>query len=198
MPSEPNTQPGGSTPFPNVLIDKVMPRLRDTEWRLLTVLIRQTLGWNLGNGQRKVTDWLSHGQLRRKTGRSSAAISLAIEFLCRNNLIRVSDGRGQPLQTAFERRRNRGRIYFMVDPEVLSGERLPGRFKSRIQKPGMTKNTQDKKVVVPAEKQKRTNRNDQPQGEWGDWQRVGDLIKGERHFGSGAPSDTGSTEPNSS
>lgn len=36
---------GGWIPFPRVLVDEVMPDLTDTEWRVLTVIVRQTIGW---------------------------------------------------------------------------------------------------------------------------------------------------------
>ncbi len=63
-----------TTPFPNHLLDNAMPRLRDTEWRLLCVLVRQTLGWqNKSEGGRKQRDWLTQAQLKKRTGRDSAA-----------------------------------------------------------------------------------------------------------------------------
>src|SRR5579862_3900509 len=119
--SEQPVMTGGVTPIPDFLIDKLMPRLGDTAWRLICVIHRQTHGWKERDGRNKNADWLSHTQLRRKTGRSSAAISVAIEFLCRNDLIEVTDGLGQPLKTALERRKYRGRLYFKINPAVLSG-----------------------------------------------------------------------------
>jgi hypothetical protein len=35
--SRPWPRTGGTTPFPNILIDRVMPYLTDTEWRVLVV-----------------------------------------------------------------------------------------------------------------------------------------------------------------
>ena len=34
--------------FPCVLIDRLMPTLKDTEWRLICVIVRQTVGWGAG------------------------------------------------------------------------------------------------------------------------------------------------------
>lgn len=111
----------GTTPFPNVLLDRVMPRLGDTEWRVLSVIVRQTFGWTAGPGLRKTADWLSHSQLRRRTGRESAAISRAIDVLVRSGLILVMNGRGAPLMSAAERRRSRDHLSFRLHPAVLSG-----------------------------------------------------------------------------
>ena len=47
---------GQFTAFPNVLLDQVMPSLRDTEWRLLCVIVRQTVGWNR-DGKPKARDY---------------------------------------------------------------------------------------------------------------------------------------------
>ena len=110
----------GTTPFPNFLLDRVMPRLRDTEWRILTVIVRQTLGWSIGDGQRKAFDWLSHAQLKRRTGRSSAPISRAIDVLVRSGLIVVRDSFGVELQSANERRRSRSYLSFAVSPQLGS------------------------------------------------------------------------------
>ena len=89
------------TPFPNVLLDTVMPLLKDTEWRILCVIVRQTLGWleGAGNGHkegdRKSRDWLTHSQLKQRTGRNSAAICKAVHSLVRRGLIVVYDSNNQ-------------------------------------------------------------------------------------------------------
>lgn len=110
----------GTTPFPNFLLDRVMPRLTDTSWRLLSVIVRQTFGWDEGDGTRKKTDWLSHAQLKRKTGRSSAALSLAIARLVRSGLIVVRDSVGTDLATPAERRRSHSPLSFGVNPQLAT------------------------------------------------------------------------------
>jgi len=182
MPNNSRTSQSGTTPFPNVLLDKLMPRVRDVEWRILCVIVRQTFGWRSGDGQPKQTDWLSHSQLKRRTGRSSAAISPAIEFLCRNDLLEVEDGRGRPLKTAYERRRHRGRLYFRLNSAVLFSDAKPVRLKKRIKKLGITINTHDKKNVVVAKKRNPSldskSRIERTERIRNDWRKVGDGLKG--------------------
>jgi len=111
-----------------------MPRLRDTELRVLLVVLRQTWGWkadgwrshggesgNTDTGNRQATndkkptkrrDWLSHRQLCRRTGRGSEAVSGAVASLTASGLIIVEDASGRPLRTPEERRRCLGRLYY--------------------------------------------------------------------------------------
>lgn len=121
MPTEREFRPvRGTTPFPNFLLDRVMPRLGDTEWRLLCVVVRQTFGWHLGGGVRKKSDWLSHFQLKQRTGRQSAAISRAISVLIRAGLIVVRDEHGRTLWSAAARRRSHQHLVFAVHPLIAS------------------------------------------------------------------------------
>ncbi len=113
---KPEHKPIGTTPFPNILLDRVMPRLTDTQWRLLCVIVRQTFGWRDRNGDRKRADWLSHSQLKRRTGRHSAAISRAIDALVRSGLIRVRDSNNRSLRTSHSRRRSRSKLHFATAP----------------------------------------------------------------------------------
>jgi len=110
----PSPFPTPSTPFPNALLDEVMPTLRDTEWRLLCVIVRQTLGWRDGaRGGRKRRDWMSHRQLTRRTGRASGAISQGIEALVRRELIQVTDENDDAMLSPEQRRRST-RLYFRL------------------------------------------------------------------------------------
>ena len=112
-----------STPFPNILIDQMMPRLCDTEWRVVVVITRATLGWKDEiTGGRKQREWLSSRQLRARTGRESAAISQALDNLLKARIISITDGHGRPLSTAAERRRQRTKLSFGLHPDIL--ERL--------------------------------------------------------------------------
>jgi len=103
-------QVGAFVPFPSVLLDQWLPRLKDTEWRLLCVVVRQTLGWKSGKG-RKRRDWMSQSQLMKRTGRYSAALSCALDALVREGLLCCSTNEGKPLLMPQERRQYRGRIY---------------------------------------------------------------------------------------
>lgn len=111
-----------TTPFPNALLDQVMPSLTDTEWRLLCVVVRQTRGWRHGENGRKDRDWLTHSQLKLRTGRASEAISRAIDSLIRQRLIEVCDEQGYALPTAAARRRYAGRLYYRLGAAVLEAE----------------------------------------------------------------------------
>ena len=100
--------------FPCVLIYSVMPSLRDTEWRLLCVVVRQTVGWGANGHRHKRRDWLTQRQLIARTGRNSAAISTALDVLVRRRLVDATDEQGNLLLTPQERRRYRGRLYFSL------------------------------------------------------------------------------------
>lgn len=113
-----------TTPFPNALF-LVMPKLRDTEWRVLCVIVRFTRGWvDPHTKRRKRVDWISHSQFKRATGRESAAISRAIDVLVRSGLIHVTDAAGRPLRSRHERRRLRSHLYFSVDQRIV--DQQPG------------------------------------------------------------------------
>ena len=124
-------------PVQTQLVDEVMPRLKDTEWRVLLVVLRQTAGrqattasavtvstvqgYQAGNPLNKPKqpptkrrDWLSHSQLCRRTGRGSGAVSAAIASLAASGLIVVEDAAGAVLASPEERRRCLGRLYFRL------------------------------------------------------------------------------------
>ncbi len=121
FPATSTPYPAESTPFPNVLIDRIMPDLSDTEWRLLCVVCRQTLGFASegGQGGRRTRDWLTHGQLKARTGRASEAVSRAVDGLVRKNLIEVRTYAGEPLLTPQERRRCQGMLFFSLAPRLV-------------------------------------------------------------------------------
>lgn len=102
-----------TTPFPNVLFEW-MPELKDSEWRLICLIVRGTWGWRTSSGERKQSDWLTQRQLMKRTGRSSEAVSRAVDSLVRRGLIEVRDANGDLLRTPAERRRGGGRLYFSV------------------------------------------------------------------------------------
>ena len=131
----------GTTPVPNGLLDRVMPTLRDTEFRILMVVVRQTCGWQDGPDptKRKKRDWLTQSQLMRRTGRASGAVSAAVSELVRARLIEVQDRWGKPLVTPADRRRYIGKLYYRHQPELGEDSlRLP---ESEHAKPNTTKET---------------------------------------------------------
>lgn len=101
------------TPFPNLLLDRVMPYLSDTEFRVLAVIVRQTLGWQ------QEAKWLSHSLLKRSTGRESAAVSRAVDHLVKRGLITVCDQTGRKLHQAAERRRSQSKLSYSVHHLLL-------------------------------------------------------------------------------
>jgi len=116
------SQVSGTTPVPNDLLDRVMPTLRDTELRVLLIVVRQTAGWQTGTdpAQRKERDWLTQSQLMRRTGRASGAVSRAVDALVQAGLIHVTDRAGAPLKTPAERRRHLGHLYYQSGPGVAA------------------------------------------------------------------------------
>lgn len=115
-PAIPSTSP--FIPFPALYVDQVMPGLSDTEWRILCVVIRQTIGWRDETRDdtkvRKGRDWLSHRQLKERTGKSSDSVSRGIQSLIELNLIVVEREDGTLLHHPKARRRERARLYFKL------------------------------------------------------------------------------------
>ncbi len=156
--------PAPFTAIPNALIDKVMPKLKDTEWRLLCVIARQTLGWVEKGGGRKQRDWMSQSQLIAKTGRNSAALSAALDVLVRENLIECQAESGESLATPEQRRRHRGRVYFSLLPQQMQSA------KSELQKANRTKEREDKRNLLYMEEQKSVRR-------YSGWTPAGDVAR---------------------
>ena len=140
--------PSSFTAIPNALIDEVMPTLKDTEWRLLCVVARQTIGWMGKDRKRKQHDWISQSQLIAKTGRNSAALSAALDVLVRENLIVCQAENGELLNTPQQRRRHRGRVYFSLALERIQTT------KSEIQKANRTKEKENKRNSLHIEETK--------------------------------------------
>ncbi len=77
------------TRIPNFVLDRLLPSLRDTELRILLVLLRQTVGWNRPDA----TVVLSYRRLKAATGRESEAISKALASLAAKGLSTSTEGR---------------------------------------------------------------------------------------------------------
>ena len=143
---------GGKTPVPNWLLDQAMPKLRDTELRVLLVVVRQTLGWQALDdpSRRKERDWLTQSQLMRRTGRASEALSRAVDGLVRGGLIDVLDREGVPLTTPAERRRHLGRLYYRLRPGANAVQSavqdVSRRPKGEYAKPNITKESRYKNI----------------------------------------------------
>ena len=139
--------PAGSFSTPNGLVDAEMPLLKDTELRVLLVVLRQTWGWrDKATGRPKERDWLTHGRLKKSTGRASEAVSAAVDGLVRRGLIIVEDAAGNALPTPADRRRHAASLYFRLGSpfaDLLAGETNDRITQNRITKIGNSKRTKD-------------------------------------------------------
>jgi hypothetical protein len=87
----------GWTKTPNLLIDRLLPILRDTELRVLFVILRTTTGWN----REGLPVSLTYRSLVSRTGRQSEAVSRALRRLERLGAIHILDADLQePLRIA--------------------------------------------------------------------------------------------------
>ena len=94
-----------------------MPKLSDTELRVLLVVTDQTLGWveDKATGRRKTEDWISHSQLVDRTGRRSEALSKALKSLIgHHKLIEARNSKGDVLAHAKDRQKNHKAIYYRL------------------------------------------------------------------------------------
>ena len=117
--------PQNFTPMPSILLDYWMPRLRDTELRVLLLVARQTFG-RAG----KNADWLAHSQLKARTGRASEAISAAIDALVRSGLLEVFTTEGRALSSPHERQAHRGALLYRIAPTALQVTLVAGKSKT--------------------------------------------------------------------
>ena len=112
--SIPNT-----TPTPNIIFNGLMRKMNDTEFRIVMLVVRATLGWEADKetGMRKVEDWISSRQLKEKTGRHSGALSSAIDKCISEGWIEARDKNGELLDTKGKRKGKN--IYFRLGKSIL-------------------------------------------------------------------------------
>ena len=163
----------GTTPVPNDIFDRVMPMLRDTELRVLLIVVRQTAGWQAGPGsnQRKDRDWLSQSQLRRRTGRANGAVSRAVEALVKRGLVHVTDRAGKPMNTPEERRRHLGHLYYQVGASVGAVDNL-GESRDNSSKSEYAKGHTTKETVIQKYSREKENVDNSQTARLGSWSRV--------------------------
>lgn len=136
MANIPNT-----TQTPNIIFNGLMREMTDTELRVVLIVTRATLGWILDKekGMRKTEDWISHSQLKQKTGRESGAISKAIDSCIQKQWIEARDKDGTILDTKIKRRGKN--IFYRLGPAILlktsseSEEVYVTSSKSEVQEP---------------------------------------------------------------
>lgn len=76
-------QRNGWTKVPNHLVDSLLPGLTDTEFRVLVILLRLTVGWN----RPQAVVFVPHRKLMRLTGRSSETVGKALKSLVGRGLV---------------------------------------------------------------------------------------------------------------
>lgn len=112
--SIPNT-----TQTPNIIFNGLMKEMTDTELRVVLVVIRATYGWiaDRETGMRKEEDWISHYQLKEKTGRQSGALSNAIDSCIQKGWIEARDSKGNLLNTKGKRKGKN--IYYRIGKKIM-------------------------------------------------------------------------------
>lgn len=115
--------------YDSPLIHKVirdwMPKLKDTELRVLLVVYDKTVGFG------KVRDWISHRQfvdaIKVRKGDAkycSRQISRALTTLIsKYKILQAQTEDGRPLVTPGDRMKNYGKIYYLFAPQNL--QRIP-------------------------------------------------------------------------
>ncbi len=110
-----------TTQYPNILVDKYLPNLTESELKMILVIIRQTNGWiDKRTGQRKTRDRISHGQFIQKTGLCRKVISNTIKSLVEKDLITITDRYGNLLHHPESRKGVSWIFYsFLAEPPKL-------------------------------------------------------------------------------
>lgn len=135
---EPNT-----TQIPHLILREWMPKLSDTELRVLLVITDQTLGWveDSQTKRRKEKDWLSYIQLIEKTGRNREAIAKAIKSLESKNLIEVLNANGDLIAQGT---RSGKQLFYRLKTSSESEQVAPNQFGNRNSEIEHTKETNTK------------------------------------------------------
>jgi len=106
------------TQTPNIILDEWISRLSGPEFKILMLLVRQTIGWmqDKDTGRRKDRDWMNIKQIMRKTGiKSDRTISKAIAKLSDQlKIIETVTESGFPLESPKKREEHSGKIYYRL------------------------------------------------------------------------------------
>ena len=94
-----------TTPTPNELYNGEMNKMGDTELRVVLIVTRATLGWEIDpeTGTRKEEDWINYYQLKQKSGRGYTALAKAINNCIEKGWIEARDGQDNLLDTKNKR-----------------------------------------------------------------------------------------------
>lgn len=93
------------TKIPNILLDIHLPDLKESELKVILVVLRQTVGWiDKKTGHRKTRDRISRNQFVQKTGLSGKIISKAIQGLLNKGLLCITDQSWNSLHATKDRK----------------------------------------------------------------------------------------------
>lgn len=108
-----------TTQTPNIIFNGLMKKMTDTELRVVLMVVRATFGWieDKETGMRKEEDWISHYQLKAKTGRQSGALSKAIDGCIKKDWIEARDKEGNLLDTKGKRKGKN--IFYRIGKKIL-------------------------------------------------------------------------------
>lgn len=94
-----------TTHVPNVIFDRLLPILTESELKIILIVIRQTVGWvDRRTGRRKERDRISGSQFRAKTGLSKRIIAIATQSLIEKQLLEVSGFKNNVLRYPCDRK----------------------------------------------------------------------------------------------
>lgn len=138
-----------TTQTPNELFDIYLPKLTGSEYKLLSIIIRQTYGW------RKKRDRMNLFQLRTKTGLSKRVISKAIQSLIDKKLIEVTDYSMKNLHSALNRK---GKTSIFFAPIFKSEEQITPSSAEKVHEVMQNTNHNNTNIIT-----KRTFQNNNPE-----------------------------------
>lgn len=109
-----------TTQVPNILFDRYLPLLTESELKILLIIIRQTYGWvDKRTKRRKTKDRISHNQFIQKTGLSRRVISKTLKSLLTKRYINICDQYGQALSESKDRK-GRSHIFYSFQPDYVA------------------------------------------------------------------------------
>ncbi|MBK8954979.1 MAG: replication protein [Saprospiraceae bacterium] len=110
-----------STQVPNILFDEYLPKLTESELKILLIIIRQTSGWiDRYTGKRKTRDRISQSQFSLKTGLSVRTISETLKTLSQRGLINITGQNHESLNYSLDRRGKTKLFYSIQDMQPMT------------------------------------------------------------------------------
>lgn len=105
-----------TTQLPNYIVDELLPHLGDAEFKVLIVVVRQTIGWieDAETGRRKDRDWISTHQMAVRTGMGERSINRAVQSLVDQHLIETWTEDGRQLTSSKDRAYSGSRVYYRL------------------------------------------------------------------------------------